>query len=153
METTLAFIVTSLIAGLIGSVLMDVFLLLASQHSRPKIEMTEALGSLFLGRLEDAKLLGRAIHLISGAGFGLLYGLIMAWTQAATLPYSIFMGLGLGLLHGIFMSYCLMFIVAERHPIEKYRQATIQTGALHLLGHIIYGGVTGLVVGLLVLIK
>ncbi len=149
METTLALILSSLLAGFLGAAAMDFFLLLASKDTHPHVDMTEALGSLITGKLEGANVIGRFIHLASGAAFGLAYGLIMVAAQATTLPYSIFLGLGLGLFHGIFTSYCLMFVVAERHPIEKYRNATFQTGALHLIGHIVYGGVVGLVVGIL----
>lgn len=41
-----------------------------------------------------------------------------------------------------------MFIVAEKHPLEKFRNATLETGALHLIGRIIYGAVVGIVVGM-----
>jgi hypothetical protein len=44
-----------------------------------------------------------------------------------------------------------MFIASERHPIETYRKATLEEGLLHLVGHIIFGGVAGLLAGLFAL--
>ena len=41
------------------------------------------------------------------------------------------------------MSYILMFFASERHPVEMYRNATLEEGLLHLVGHIIFGGVAG----------
>jgi len=149
MENTLGLLLSSVLAGLLGAAVMDFFLLLASKDTKPKVDMTEALGSLLTGRLEGATALGRAIHLLSGVAFGVIYGLIMLSAQATALPYSLFLGLGLGLFQGIFVSYCLMFVVAERHPIKKYRDATLQTGALHLIGHLVFGGIAGLIIGLL----
>ena len=44
-----------------------------------------------------------------------------------------------------------MFIASERHPLETYRKATLEQGLLHLVGHMIFGGVAGLIGGLLAL--
>jgi hypothetical protein len=45
-----------------------------------------------------------------------------------------------------------MFIASERHPIEAYRKATLEEGLLHLVGHIIFGGVAGLMGSLLIVL-
>ena len=63
---------------------------------------------------------------------------------ALIFPYAIFVGIGFGFFHGLVMSYVLMFYASEKHPIETYRNATIEEGVLHLVGHIIFGIVVGL---------
>ncbi len=68
---------------------------------------------------------------------------------ALVFPYAIFLGIGFGFFHGLVMSYGLMFYASENHPIEKYRKATLEEGLLHLVGHIIFGGVAGLLGALL----
>ncbi|MDP4878662.1 MAG: hypothetical protein NWR36_02155 [Opitutales bacterium] len=57
--------------------------------------------------------------------------------------------LGFGFFHGLITSYGLMFYACERHPIEEYRKATLEEGLLHLVGHVIFGGVAGLLGGLI----
>jgi hypothetical protein len=76
--------------------------------------------------------------------FGVIYLFVMSAMNALALPGSFLLGLGLGLFHGLIISYALMFYASERHPLEDYRKATLPEGALHFLGHIILGGVTGL---------
>jgi hypothetical protein len=62
---------------------------------------------------------------------------------ALVFPYAIFLGIGYGFFHGLIMSYILMFFASARHPVEAYRKATLEEGLLHLVGHIIFGGVAG----------
>jgi len=42
-----------------------------------------------------------------------------------------------------------MIFASERHPLEDYRKATMEEGALHLFGHLIFGAVAGLLGGLI----
>jgi hypothetical protein len=64
---------------------------------------------------------------------------------AIVFPYAIFLGMGFGFFHGLIMSYLLMFYASEKHPIEEYRKATLEAGLLHLVGHVIFGAVAGLI--------
>jgi hypothetical protein len=80
-----------------------------------------------------------------------LYFLIMHAMRALIFPYALFLGIGFGFFHGLVTSYALMFYASERHPIEEYRKATLEQGLLHLVGHIIFGGIAGLIGGLLAL--
>lgn len=50
------------------------------------------------------------------------------------------------------VSYGLMFVIGERHPLKQYRKVTLEVGLLHLVGHMIFGAVTGLLGGLLGLV-
>jgi hypothetical protein len=45
------------------------------------------------------------------------------------------------------MSFVLLS-VAERHPVERFRKASIEIGAAHVVGHIGYGAGVGAVLGL-----
>ncbi|WOO39286.1 hypothetical protein [Rubellicoccus peritrichatus] len=149
MESFIALIFVSAIGGIVGALVMNFFMYFISAQSEARVNMVEALGSLITKKTEGAIKMGAICHLISGVVFGIIYGLIMSSANALALPFSMFLGFGLGLFHGIVVAYCLMFIVSEKHPIEKYRKATFQTGAIHLLGHILFGGVVGLVIGAL----
>lgn len=147
----LTLIALGAISGLIGSIAMNLFMRTVSNAYSKRVDMVIALGSFFTGKIDNAATFGTAIHTIAGIVFGVLYFLIMNAMNALALPYALFLGLGFGFFHGLIMSYCLMFIASERHPLEKYRKATLEQGLLHLVGHIIFGGVAGFIGGLIAL--
>ncbi|MFT5837172.1 MAG: hypothetical protein ACI9ZV_000676 [Candidatus Azotimanducaceae bacterium] len=139
------------ICGLIGAFAMTFFMGAVSQAFSKRVDMARALGSYFTGKVEGSGGLGRMLHSLSGVIFGMIYFAIMQAMGALTFPYALFLGIGFGFFHGLIMSYMLMFYASERHPIEEYRKATLEEGLLHLVGHIIFGGVAGLLGGLLAL--
>ena len=147
----LTVIVLGAVCGLIGAFSMNLFMRSVSASFSQRVDMIRALGSYFTGTTENASGLGTLIHAIAGILFGILYFLIMHSMSALVLPYALFLGIAFGFFHGLIMSYALMFYASERHPIEEYRKATLEQGLLHLVGHIIYGGVVGLIGGLFTL--
>jgi len=130
---------------------MNLFMRSVSSAYSKRVDMLVALGSYFTGTVDNAATIGSVIHGLAGIAFGVVYFLIMNAMSALIFPYALFLGMGFGFFHGLVMSYCLMFIASERHPIEAYRKATLEEGLLHLVGHIIFGGVAGLVGGLIAL--
>lgn len=144
-------IILGAICGLIGSFAMNLFMRTVSHAYSQRVDMVIALGSFFTGTVDRATILGTLIHSIAGIVFGILYFLLMNAMNSLSFPSAVFLGLGFGFFHGLIMSYCLMFIASERHPIEAYRKATLEQGLLHLVGHMIFGGVAGFIGGLLVL--
>jgi uncharacterized membrane protein YvlD (DUF360 family) len=139
------------VCGLIGSFAMNLFMRTVSHAYSQRVDMVIALGSFFTGTVDRAAILGTLIHSIAGIVFGILYFLLMNVMNSLSFPSAVFLGLGFGFFHGLIMSYCLMFIASERHPIEAYRKATLEQGLLHLVGHMIFGGVAGLLGGLFAL--
>jgi hypothetical protein len=137
------------ICGLVGAFAMTSFMSAVSTAFSKRVDMARALGSYFTGKAEGSDALGRLIHSVSGLVFGMIYFAIMQMMGALVFPYAIFLGIGFGFFHGLLMSYGLMFYASERHPIEEYRKATLEEGLLHLVGHIIFGGVAGLLGSLL----
>ena len=146
---TLPTIVLGAICGLIGAFAMNLFMRQVSATYSKRVDMIRALGSFVTGKLDNAALVGTAIHSIAGVFFGIVYFLIINAMNALVFPIAIFLGLGFGFFHGLITSYGLMFVASERHPIEEYRKATLEQGLLHLVGHIIFGGVAGLLGALL----
>lgn len=69
--------------------------------------------------------------------------------DALAFPYPIFLGIAFGFFHGLLMAYVLMIFASERHTIEDYRKATLEEGLLHLVGHIIFGAVVGILATLM----
>jgi len=147
------FLLSCLFAGAAGSYIMGGTIQLLSRLAEgQEVDMVKALGSLFTGNKETATLNGILIHLAAGVGFGLVYGLVFISIGITQFPAVLLIGLGFGLLHGIGMSYVLMLFIADKHPLEEYRSVTLMIGAAHLGGHVVYGGVVGLVGGLASLI-
>ena len=139
------------ICGLIGAFAMTYFMSAVSQSFGKRVDMARAIGSYFTGQAEGSGAIGRMIHGFSGVIFGMIYFAIMQAMGALIFPYSLFLGIGFGFFHGLIMSYILMFYASERHPVEEFRKATLEQGLLHLVGHIIFGAVAGLLGGLIAL--
>ncbi len=137
------------ISGLAGAFAMTEFMLKVSSAHSKRVDMVRALGSFFTRKSEGAQELGKKIHALSGLFFGVIYFVIMYLIGGLNFPYAIFLGLGFGFFHGLTMSYVLMFYASEKHPIEEYRKATLEQGLLHLVGHVIFGIVVGLMGALL----
>ncbi len=131
-------------SGLVGAFAMTEFMLKVSSAHSKRVDMLKALGSFFTRKSEGAQELGKKIHALSGLFFGILYFVTMYLIGGLTFPYAIFLGIGFGFFHGLIMSYVLMFYASEKHPIKEYRDATLEEGLLHLVGHIIFGAVVGL---------
>ncbi|MDQ8207223.1 hypothetical protein QEH52_06870 [Coraliomargarita sp. SDUM461003] len=139
------------ICGLIAAFVMNLFMRAVGRCFDRRADMVRALGSFFTGKLENAAAVGTAIHACAGVVFGIIYFVIMQSMGALAFPQAIFLGLGFGFFHGLITSYALMYYASERHPLEDYRKATMQEGVLHLLGHMIFGLVAGLLGALITL--
>ncbi len=139
-------------SGLIGAFAMTVFMLQVSSSFSKRVDMVQALGSYFTGKAEGSHRIGKMIHAVSGLLFGMIYCAIMYTIEALAFPHAIFLGIGFGFFHGLFMSYVLMFYASKKHPIKEYQDATLEEGLLHLVGHIIFGAVFGLLAALFSLI-
>lgn len=135
--------------GIISAYAMDAFMRAVSTAYSSRVDMILALGSFFSGNVKNAQKLGSTIHSIAGAIFGAIYLLIIHQLDALIFPYALFLGIGFGFFHGLIVSYGLMFLISERHPLPEYRKVTLEVGLLHLVGHLIFGAVTGLLGGLL----
>lgn len=132
------------VSGSVGAFAMTEFMLKVSSAYSKRVDMVRALGSFFARSSDNAQELGKRIHAVSGLFFGMLYFLAMYLIEGLNFPYAIFLGIGFGFFHGLVMSYVLMFYASEKHPIQEYRDATLEEGLMHLVGHVIFGLVVGL---------
>jgi len=143
------FLLCSIFAGALGALAMSWSMrVISGLGGGDEVDMVKAIGSFFTGRREHATRTGLLIHLGSGTAFGLVYGLLFAATGITELPQVLALGIGFGFLHGLGMAYSLMIAMAEKHPLQEYREVSLLIGAIHLVGHLVYGAVVGLVAGL-----
>lgn len=143
------FIFITPIAGIAGALSMSFFMYVVSVRLlHTPVNMIEAVGSLVTGSMDHAKRVGMIVHLASGIYFSFIYTALFMGMNTQGLPITFFAGLGLGFFHGLIVAYGLMFYTAERHPIARFRHVTFHVGILHLVGHVLYGGIIGFLVGL-----
>lgn len=139
---------TSLVAGVVGGLALEGVMWLISRAGLAKGDMILALGALLTKSRENAYRVGFVIHVMAAMGFALVYVLLLLTLGFTHLPYSMLVGLGVGVLHGLLVSLMLVWVVADRHPLEEFKEADLLVGLSHMAGHVAYGGVIGLVVGL-----
>jgi hypothetical protein len=150
--TTTAFIVayllTSLMAGAVGGVAMELVMWVIAKAGLAKGDMILALGSLLTKRRDNAYRIGLIVHTAAAFGFGLLYTLLMLTLGYTSMPLSMMLGLGVGVLQGVIVSLMLVWVVADQHPLEEFREADLLVGLSHVAGHAAFGAVAGVVVGI-----
>lgn len=144
----LKFLCTSLFAGILGGLAMELAMWLSSRLGLAKGDMILALGSLLTKTRENAYRVGLFVHVTAAMGFGLAYTLLMLTLGYTHLPTSLMLGLGLGVLHGLLVSLGLVWVVADHHPLAEFKDADLLVGLSHFAGHVAYGAVVGLAVGL-----
>ncbi len=142
------YLCTALVAGVLGGLAMEGTMWLISRAGLAKGDMVLALGSLLTKSRENAYRVGLVIHAIVAIGFAFVYTLLLITLGYTHLPLSIALGLGAGTLHGIIVSLMLVWVVADQHPLEEFKEADLLVGLTHFAGHVAYGGVVGLIVGL-----
>ncbi len=142
------FLFFAVLAGMVGTAGLTGFLALLTRAGVVRVPMVVALGSLLTRSRHRAVEVGVLIHVLTGIFFGMFYAwALMAIGQPGVLSCLLF-GLLIGLLHGILFSICLIVLVAESHPLEEFKQASIPVAFAHALAHVIYGALVGFVIGL-----
>ena len=142
------YLLTSLVAGIIGGLAMELAMWLIGRAGHVKGDMILALGSLLSKTRDNAYRVGLVIHVTAAVGFALVYALLMVTLGYTHMPMSLMLGLGVGVMHGLLVSLMLVWVVADHHPLEEFKEADLLVGLSHFAGHVAYGGVVGLVVGL-----
>lgn len=143
-----SFLLTALIAGLLGGIVMECVLWVIGKGGWAKADMIVALGSMFTRSRESAWRVGAMLHLGSAIVFALAYTLLMYHLGYTRMPYSAALGGGVGFLHGLIVSLGLVWVVAEQHPLEEFSEAGLAIGLSHIVGHVAFGLMVGLVVGI-----
>lgn len=144
----ITFILTALVAGALGGLAMEGAMWAIGKGGWAKADMIVALGSLLTKSRENARRVGLTIHAVSSVGFAMVYTTLMLVLGMTGMPAAMMLGLGAGFLHGLVVSLMLMWVIADRHPLEEFKEADFAVGLSHLVGHVAFGGVVGLVVGI-----
>jgi hypothetical protein len=144
----LGYLVTALVAGIVGGLAMEWVMWLISRAGLARGDMVLALGSLLTKTRENAYRVGLIVHATAAIGFALVYTLLFVTLGYTHLPLSLMLGLGVGALHGLLVSLMLVWVIADQHPLEEFKEADLLVGLSHFAGHVAYGAVVGVIVGL-----
>jgi hypothetical protein len=142
------YLCTALIAGVMGGLAMEAVMWLIAKAGLARGDMILALGSLVTKSRDNAYRVGLIVHVTAAIGFAFVYALLMVTLGYTQMPTALMLGLGVGVFHGIIVSLMLVWVVADRHPLEEFKEADLLVGLSHFAGHVAYGGTVGLVVGL-----
>ena len=148
MSMILNYLVTSIVGGVLGGAAMLFAMWLMTRGGLAKGNMVVALGGLVTRSRDSALRVGLMLHTLSAVGFAMVYAMLMHWIGATGMPSALMVGVGAGFFHGLIVSLMLVWVVAEGHPFEEYSEAGLAVGLSHLLGHVVYGAVVGLVIGI-----
>jgi hypothetical protein len=147
MGLILNYLLTSAIAGVLGGSAMLIAMWVMTRGGLAKGNMVVALGGIVTRSRDSALRVGLILHTLSAIGFAMVYAMLMLWLGMTGMPTALVIGVGAGFFHGLIVSLMLVWVVAEGHPFEEYNEAGLAVGLSHLLGHIVYGTVVGLVIG------
>ncbi len=148
---------TSVLAGLVATAVMVVFLYLPLLWRGMHYDALGAIGSLFTGSVEGRTyLIGGIVLAVGGIAFAVPYGAAaLMFLQGAgafqapayeilpNLPATIdlfypLIGLVGGFGHGIFLSLIATFVITDLHPLPAYREP-FPLIASWIIGHTVYG--------------
>ena len=132
-----------IIAGLISTILMSLTLESITQMRLANADMIRALGTIYTRDYNNSFKQGLIFMLFSGVLFGFIYYIIINFFVPTPGIQTVLAGLAMGFFHGMVVSLGLVVIVAEHHPLEKFRNAGFSVAGSHLAGHIVYGFAIG----------
>ncbi len=136
------------VAGFIATGVMSGVLFLIQWRGLANADMINAVGSLITRDEKNALAPGLLIHFASGILFAFIYvGAWSMWGFDSLKIYTLF-GFLTGAAHGLVVSFILVALVAEHHPIEKFQSAGLGVAAAHWVGHVVYGLVVGGIAGM-----
>jgi hypothetical protein len=140
-------VVSSLIAGVFGTLGMSVFLYVISKSVYKNTDMVKALGSLVTKSLNNAFQVGISLHIISGIVFAFIYAIILAIFNVHGLSACLGGSLIIGFIHGGVVSFLLIPAVAESHPLHRFRIEGFSVAIAYWAAHIVYGLIVGIIIG------
>ena len=140
-----AYIISSTIIAMIATAGMSSFLWIITGLKLSNVDMVKAIGSLYTRKEETSFFPGLMMHFTAGIIFCNLYILLFKVFPATVATPFIYVVLGIsaGFVHGIVVSLLLVILVAEHHPLNKYRNVGFSVAVYHFLAHIIYGFIIG----------
>lgn len=144
----LRLILIPIVAGFIATGGITLVLWAINKSGWTNADMIRAIGSLFTKSLNNALRIGLVVHFTAGIIISAVYLHILSILNPENLVSLIFIGGIIGFVHGFVFSFG-MVILAEHHPVEQFQEADFEVAVAHILGHVVYGLLMGLIFGIL----
>ena len=141
-------ILVIILSGILGTSGMSLVMWLITRSGLANADMIRAVGSIYSRSCENALLPGIIMHFTAGIIFAFLYVIFLSIFSLGSVGAYIGMGAMTGVFHGLVVSFLIVVLVAEHHPIEQFQKAGSEVAVAHLVGHIIYGLIVGAVIGI-----
>lgn len=141
-------ILVIILSGILGTSGMSLVMWLITRSGLANADMIRAVGSIYSRSYENALLPGIIMHVTAGIIFAFLYVIFLSLFSLNSVGAYIGMGAMTGVFHGLVVSFLIVVLVAEHHPIEQFQKAGAEVAVAHLFGHIIYGLIVGAVIGI-----
>ena len=130
----------AVVAGLIGTAVMTVVMVMAPKMGMPKMDVMGVLGSMFSADAGTARWMGFVAHFVMGIVFALIYAALWnANVGEATWSW----GLIFGLVHGI-VAIVAMPMMLGMHPRPSEMERSTKMMAGQIVGHLVFGLVVAL---------
>jgi len=147
-SSIMEFLLFTIVAGVIGTSGMTSVMYLINKMGITNAKMVIAVGSIITKTRENAIRVGLIVHYTAGIFFAILYTIFFTVYGISGLLQVVGVGFGFGFIHGFVMSFILVIAVAEHHPLEEFRKVGFDVALAHVFGHMVYGTLVGLVIGL-----
>ena len=132
-----------LLVGIVATACMSLCLYLIHWSGFANGDMVRALGSLVTRRDENSLPIGWLIHFSAGAFFSVIYAQALVMTGFSGSTLGALICVVFALFHGSVVSLLLVVIIAEHHPLERFREAGLPVAITHIAAHVVYGFVIG----------
>jgi hypothetical protein len=148
----------ALAAGFLGTLVLTTALRAASELGLTRMDLPFLIGTVFTSDRRRAKVLGYAVHFVTGVVFAVIYYLILVGIGRHGWLY----GAGLGILHSLFLGTVgVNVLLPAVHPLMGTADTTFESSPLleppailmlnygrttpvvSLLAHIAYGAIIG----------
>jgi hypothetical protein len=145
---TVSLLLSGIVAGVLGTAGMTGVMYLIDRAGLANAKMEIAIGSLITKSSTNARPVGLLIHFAAGMFFAILYVALFHALKVHAMLQSFGLGIIVGFVHGFVMSFLLVIAVAEHHPLPEFREAGFGVAVAHIVGHVVYGALVGLVIGI-----
>lgn len=130
--------------GIVATIVMTGLLVGITRSGLAEADMVRAIGSLLLRREAGALKVGMVAHLAVGVICALVYVAVWSLFDFSGFAEFAMVGAMVGFGHGLVVSLILVIVVAENHPLERFRTAGVGVALSHLVAHVVFGVVVGL---------
>lgn len=131
--------VAIVISGLLATAIMTLVMYFIHWSRMANGDMIRAIGSFLTKDMKRALPVGTVVHFVLGVVFAFIYFEIFNAFGFESVHTFIAAGLWVGLVQGFIVSFIMIILVAEHHPIESFRKVGFPVALLYFIGHAVYG--------------